>query len=132
MQGGEGVDRDNHTQPGRWVMTDEERAKRVEVIRSRHGPGCDDEASFLLSELDRVTKERDGYARQRDSAVEWSERHMADRDAALAQVAKLRDAVGWMRQTIHQAHGHEGAIVGCKRNTCSAAGTALRETEPKP
>lgn len=58
-------------------MTDEERAKRVEEIRRLAAQPvvelwADEHVRRLLSELDRVT---------------------AERDAALAQVAKLKEAI---------------------------------------
>jgi hypothetical protein len=54
-----------------------------------------------------------------------------ERDAALAQVAELREALRWVHQTVHQAH-HDGPIDGCRKNTCGAVVRALAETEPKP
>lgn len=49
-------------------------------------------------------------------------------DALIAEMqkenARLRDALEWIAQTIHQAH-HDGRIESCGRNTCMGARAAM-------
>lgn len=100
------------------------------------------------AELDRVRTERDGYSGQRDSAVQWSKRYMAERDAALAQVAKLREACGaaiveaafvvetlWLSQQATPFEELAPSLVEQLPVAVAAlrkAAVVLAETEPEP
>lgn len=44
--------------------------------------------------------------------------------ASEAESARLREAVRWLAQTIHQAH-HEGTTASCPKNTCAHARDVL-------
>jgi hypothetical protein len=51
---------------------------------------------------------------------------MVEAHGLRAQVALLKGALRFVRQTVHQAH-HEGDIKGCAKNTCRAITQALEE-----
>jgi hypothetical protein len=68
------------------------------------------------------------YEQQKEisrKALELKARYMAERDEARARVAKLCDALDWVRQTVHRAH-HSGPLETCETNTCGAAREAMK------
>lgn len=102
-----------------------EKEKFLEMIRLHEGwiPGKSwqsqmvERVDFLLSELDRVTAERDA---QRNANGLLGQ----ERDEARAQVAQLREALSKCLSV------HED--IGCSCEGCAALRKALAATEPKP
>ena len=101
-----------------WLDSDCEKSRRENIKRAEAAESRVKELEKELTEFKSLWQGTSGWeilARQSDKKIKELE----------AKLRIAKEALDWVRQTVHRAHHDEESLNDCRKNTCIGAKQAL-------